>query len=148
VRFRPEEGSTKLPQTGGCQCGQIRYEITQEPQLVYSCHSLDCQRLTSSAFSLGVVVPEMGFRLTGVEPRQLQRSGIRLLGVRNAEGWCSPRQGWHAGGYVLAAAREAHMGSQDRRRGSSFPRAVNSSKDSLRDRTGSLLASLRSPTER
>jgi hypothetical protein len=24
----------KLPQTGGCQCGKIRYEITEAPQLV------------------------------------------------------------------------------------------------------------------
>ena len=32
----------KLPQTGGCQCGKIRYEITEEPQLVYTCHCLDC----------------------------------------------------------------------------------------------------------
>ena len=22
----------KLPQTGGCQCGKVRYEITEEPQ--------------------------------------------------------------------------------------------------------------------
>ena len=28
----------KLPQTGGCQCGKIRYEITEAPQLVYTCH--------------------------------------------------------------------------------------------------------------
>lgn len=63
----------KLLQTGGCQCGQIRYEITEEPQLVYTCHCFDCQRLTSSAFSLGIVVPEKGFRLTGLEPRRLQR---------------------------------------------------------------------------
>ncbi len=41
----------KLPQTGGCQCGAIRYEITEEPQQVYACHCRDCQRLTSSAFS-------------------------------------------------------------------------------------------------
>jgi hypothetical protein len=34
----------------------------------------DCQRLTSSAFSLGVVVPEQGFRLSGVEPRRLERT--------------------------------------------------------------------------
>ncbi len=47
--------------TGGCQCGRLRYEITAEPQSVYTCHCLDCQRLTSSAFSLGVVVPEEGF---------------------------------------------------------------------------------------
>ena len=64
----------KLPQTGGCQCGAIRYEITEEPPLVYTCHCVDCQRLTSSAFSLGIVVPERAFRLLGVEPRQLQRT--------------------------------------------------------------------------
>jgi hypothetical protein len=62
-----------LPQTGGCQCGKVRYEITQKPLLVYTCHCLDCQRLTSSAFSLGVVVPEAGFRLSGIDPRRLQR---------------------------------------------------------------------------
>jgi hypothetical protein len=64
----------KLPQTGGCQCGAIRYEIIQEPQLVYTCHCVDCQRLTSSAFSLGIRVPDSSFRIVGVEPRQLQRT--------------------------------------------------------------------------
>jgi hypothetical protein len=47
----------KPPQTGGCQCGKIRHEISEEHQLVYTCHCQDCQRLTSSAFSLGIVVP-------------------------------------------------------------------------------------------
>jgi hypothetical protein len=51
----------KLPQTGGCQCGKLRYEITEEPQSVHTRHCLDCQRLTSTAFSLGIVVPEKGF---------------------------------------------------------------------------------------
>jgi len=62
-----------LPQTGGCQCGKIRYEITESPQSVYACHCRDCQRLTSSAFSMRVVVPETAFKLSGVEPRGLQR---------------------------------------------------------------------------
>ena len=64
----------KLPQTGGCQCGKVRYEITGEPLSVYTCHCLDCQRLTGSAFSLGIVVPESGFSLIGLAPRQLQRT--------------------------------------------------------------------------
>ena len=64
----------KIPQTGGCQCGKIRYEIAEAPQLVYTCHCTDCQRLTSSAFSIGIVIPEKGFRLSGIEPRQLQRT--------------------------------------------------------------------------
>jgi hypothetical protein len=28
----------KLSQTGGCLCGKIRCEITEAPQLVYTCH--------------------------------------------------------------------------------------------------------------
>ena len=55
----------KLPQTGGCQCGNIRYEITEAPQSVYTCHCTDCQRLTSSAFSIGVVVAETAFHRSG-----------------------------------------------------------------------------------
>jgi hypothetical protein len=64
----------RLPQTGGCQCGKIRYEITEEPQMVYTCHCIDCQRLTGSAFSLGIVVADAAFRLTGIEPRGIQRT--------------------------------------------------------------------------
>jgi hypothetical protein len=52
-----------LPQTSGCLCRKIRYEITETPQLVYTCHCTACQHQTSSAFSLGVAVPETGFRL-------------------------------------------------------------------------------------
>ncbi len=88
----------KLPQTGGCQCGKIRYEITEEPRSVYTCHCLDCQRLTSSAFSLGVVVPETGFRLMGIEPRQL---------FRTADSGRVTRSGW--------SARNAVHGSAGRR---------------------------------
>jgi hypothetical protein len=64
----------QLPQTGGCQCGKIRYEITEAPQLVYTCHCTDCQRLTSSAFSIGIVVAETALSLSGMTPRALQRT--------------------------------------------------------------------------
>src|SRR5437868_9629295 len=63
-----------LPQSGGCLCGKIRYEITEAPQLVYTCHCTDCQRLTGTAFSMGVIVAERALRLTGIAPRQLQRT--------------------------------------------------------------------------
>ena len=64
----------ELPLTGGCQCGKIRYEITGAPQLVYTCHCTDCQRITGSAFSLGIALPETAFRHTAGEPRALQRA--------------------------------------------------------------------------
>ena len=54
-------GYGRFPQTGGCQCGVVRYQITETPIVVYTCHSTDCHRVTASAFSLGVVVPEDAF---------------------------------------------------------------------------------------
>ena len=84
-----------LPQGGGCQCGAIRYEITETPILVYACHCRDCQKLTSSAFSMGLVVAEKAFRRRGVEARSLQRladSG------RTSIRWVCPECGsWIAG---------------------------------------------------
>jgi hypothetical protein len=63
-------GKMKLPQTGGCLCGKIRYEISEAPRLVYTCHCTECQRLTSSAFSIALAVA--GFRLTADEPQPLE----------------------------------------------------------------------------
>jgi hypothetical protein len=85
----------KLPQTGGCLCGAIRYEISEAPMQVYACHCRDCQRLTSSAFSMGIVVAETGFRLNGVAPRALER---RADSGRTAIRWVCPECGsWIAG---------------------------------------------------
>ena len=64
----------KLPQTGGCQCGAIRYEITQAPQMVYTCHCNDCQRITSSAFSMALILADRACHLVKGEPRVVQRT--------------------------------------------------------------------------
>ena len=92
----------QLPQTGRCQCGAIHYEITEEPEFVYTCHCVDCQRLTNSAFSMGVVVPETAFWLMGVEPRPLHRTAdsgrtaIRLVCPECGTWVCGlPRDGMH-----------------------------------------------------
>ena len=63
----------QLPLTGGCQCGTLRYEVTEAPRLVYLCHCTDCQKMTSSAFSMGVVIAESAFRLTKGEPKLAPR---------------------------------------------------------------------------
>ena len=65
----------ELPLTGGCQCGKLRYQITEAPRLVYSCHCTKCQKITSSAFSMGFVVTEEAFRLTAGEPHPAQSTG-------------------------------------------------------------------------
>lgn len=56
--------------TGGCVCGAVRYEIADEPLAVYACHCTGCQRITSSAFSIGVVVLDSAFRLSGKPARE------------------------------------------------------------------------------
>ena len=42
----------KLPASGSCQCGNVNYEITDEPLVTYACHCRDCQKLSTSAFSI------------------------------------------------------------------------------------------------
>ncbi|MGH7059437.1 MAG: GFA family protein [Stellaceae bacterium] len=75
----------ELPLTGGCLCGKVRYEISEAPRQVYACHCRDCQRLTSSAFSMAMNVPDAAFHLTGAEPRALTsiaasgRAKVRLV---------------------------------------------------------------------
>ena len=64
----------KLPQTGGCQCRAIRYEVRKAPQLVYTCHCTECQRLTGSAFSMALVVAADAFDCTGTQPRPFFRT--------------------------------------------------------------------------
>ena len=63
----------RLPLTGGCQCGQVRYEIQQRPGTVLTCHCKDCQRMTSSAFSIGFTIKYAPFELIGPEPCAIQR---------------------------------------------------------------------------
>jgi hypothetical protein len=82
--------------TGGCLCGIIRYEITQPPQFIYTCHCTDCQRITSSAFSMALVVEGTAFRLTGAELRPLQRKAAN--GKPNIRWVCTECGIWICGG--------------------------------------------------
>lgn len=52
----------KLPMRGGCQCGAIRFEITERPLTLYCNHSIASQQETSSAFSMSLLVPREGFK--------------------------------------------------------------------------------------
>ena len=48
-------------QTGGCQCGVVRYEIMVPPRTVYCRHWTVCQTQTAAAFSMaapGEVIDE------------------------------------------------------------------------------------------
>jgi hypothetical protein len=39
---------TTAPMTGGCQCGAVRYEVSDEPIVVAVCHCTMCRRANSA----------------------------------------------------------------------------------------------------
>ena len=41
---------------GGCQCGKIRYRIVGEAHMLYACHCTDCQKQSTSAFGMSLIV--------------------------------------------------------------------------------------------
>ena len=57
-----------FPQSGGCQCGSVRYEITGPPTVVYACHCTECQKQSGSAFAMAAVIPQENFRITKGAP--------------------------------------------------------------------------------
>lgn len=54
----------KLPWTGGCRCGRLRFEISAPPLVTMACHCTGCQKMSASAFSLSMAIADGGFRLT------------------------------------------------------------------------------------
>ncbi len=62
-----------MPLIGGCQCGGIRYEITEMPLTLYVCHCTECQRQSSSGFGMSMPVPRRGFTLTKGETQHWSR---------------------------------------------------------------------------
>jgi hypothetical protein len=57
-----------LPLTGGCQCGALRYEITQPPLMIYNCHCTNCRKIGGGAFATPITVLEATFAFTQGTP--------------------------------------------------------------------------------
>jgi hypothetical protein len=67
----------KLPLSGGCQCGQLRYEIRAEPMSVYICHCTECQRQSGGAFGMSMVVPRPSLVYVSGKPATWSRTSDR-----------------------------------------------------------------------
>jgi hypothetical protein len=67
-------------QSGGCQCGQVRYVLDGEYHRLNICHCRDCQRQSGSAFGMSLVIPAETFTLTAGELRtfELEASSGRI----------------------------------------------------------------------
>lgn len=46
---------TRNPLTGGCQCGQLRYEIRGPLRRLFVCHCRECQKQSASAFAISAM---------------------------------------------------------------------------------------------
>jgi hypothetical protein len=62
-----------LPLVGGCLCGAVRYEVRGAPLMVVACHCRDCQKRTSSAYSMNLPVWTRDFALVAGAPREIER---------------------------------------------------------------------------
>jgi hypothetical protein len=85
-----------FPQSGGCLCGMLRYQIRQTPKVIYTCHCTDCQRLTGAAFAVALAVAGDAFSLAGAEPKPLQRRTDR--GTMSTRWICPDCGTWICGG--------------------------------------------------
>ena len=60
--------------TGGCLCGQVRYQTEANPLMTGVCHCRDCQKQTGTSFSIVVALPDGALRLSG-ELREFKTTG-------------------------------------------------------------------------
>ena len=51
--------------SGGCLCGAVRFESTNDAMLAAHCHCIDCRKSSGTGHSTHVVVPEDGFSVSG-----------------------------------------------------------------------------------
>src|SRR5215472_1461763 len=77
----------KVPFTGGCACGAIRYECTAEPIMMLKCHCRDCQQITGGSFAAAALRPVEALRLTKGE--LTYHFTPSLLGGKHKRGFCA-----------------------------------------------------------
>ena len=62
-------------QTGGCQCGAIRYRLLGAPTALYACHCRLCQQQSASAFGMSMRIERDAIAFSGAKPRVYVTSG-------------------------------------------------------------------------
>ncbi|MCC4275033.1 GFA family protein [Marinomonas communis] len=65
------------PISGACQCGGVTYKLLAPPKLIAACHCKECQKLSTSAFSITAMVDLKDLEISGElqEWRRLADSG-------------------------------------------------------------------------
>ena len=74
--------------TGGCYCGEIRYEAEGDALMKVQCHCRECTYITGGAGNLTMAVAEAGFTYTKGEPKSFKRDDIEAPVTRDFCGTC------------------------------------------------------------
>jgi hypothetical protein len=53
------------PIKGSCQCGQVTYSLSAAPKIVVACYCTECQKLSSSPFSVTAIVASTDIEFSG-----------------------------------------------------------------------------------
>lgn len=64
----PRLPDAAAPLAGACRCGALRMALTAPPFMTAACHCDGCRRMSASAFSLTMMVPDAAFRVTAGSP--------------------------------------------------------------------------------
>jgi hypothetical protein len=62
--------------TGGCYCGEVRYEADGEPMAKGQCTCRECQYITGGAENLFMLMPSDGFRYVKGQAKGFTRSDL------------------------------------------------------------------------
>lgn len=60
----------KLPLTGGCLCGAIRYAVSSPVTALRACHCTHCQKTSGTGSSVNAVIQGKDFALTQGKPKR------------------------------------------------------------------------------
>ncbi|KAF2830852.1 hypothetical protein CC86DRAFT_343926 [Ophiobolus disseminans] len=56
--------------SGGCMCGNVRYEVAGDSEASILCHCADCRKIGGSTYSSNSVYSADGFKVTKGTPKQ------------------------------------------------------------------------------
>ena len=62
--------------SGGCYCGEVRYEAEGDPVVKGQCTCRECQYITGGSENLFMLMPAQGFRYVQGQPKGFRRSDL------------------------------------------------------------------------
>jgi len=69
-----------MPITGGCLCGEVRYESTEPPKKAVYCHCNTCKKARGGIFGIGAAFQRPAVKFTQGEPKIYKSSDFAERG--------------------------------------------------------------------